>query len=793
MGLNNMNTPAPGNTDRWAVALGRQANRHPYLFMGLALLALLVIAAGARQLSFSNNYRIFFSPDNPELLTFERFQDTYTKNDNLFFVVFPSGGEVFTPRVAAAIEALTEAAWGIPYTSRVDSISNFQHSWAEGDDLTVDDLIRAADTLSPEALQDKRRVALAEPLLNGQLISPRAHASGVNVTLQYPEQSLTEVPRAVGAARQIAADIEARYPDVQVAITGISMLNNAFSESGQRDAATLIPFMYLALLVAMAAFLRSVWATVSALLVVAFSTVTAMGVAGYLGYTLDPISLVAPTIILTLAIADSVHLLVTLLTLIREGYTRTEALTESLRINFLPISITSLTTIVGFLALNFSDAPPFWALGNITAIGIAAAWCYTLLFLPAFLSIVPIDRLQSGRRDYTQRAMSAFAGFVTRHHRPVLLASLATATLCIAFVPRIQLNDEWVKYFDESMTFRRDADFAMRELTGLYLVEYSLPALEAGGISEPAYLRQLDHFTSWLRQHPDVVHVYSYSDIIKRLNKNMHADGTDWYRLPDQRELAAQYLLLYELSLPYGLDLNDRISLDKSATRVTVTLRELTTAETRAFIDQAGQWLTTNLPSAMYAEPTGATVMFSYISQRNIESMLTGNVLAVALIALIMILALRSTGLGLMSLLPNTIPILMTFGLWGLLVGKIGMAAATVSATSLGIVVDNTVHFLTKYLRARREHNADKPQAIRYAFRTVGGAVLLNALILAAGFLVLTASTFKINEEMGLLTAMAIVIALLVDFFMLPALLMLGQRNPRGARDEDKQLAYATH
>lgn len=780
-------------TDRWAVAIGETVTRRPLLTLAITLLFLFITALGAKNLSFSNNYRIFFSPENPELQTFDRFQDTYTKNDNFLFVIYPRTGQVFTSDITAVVEALTRAAWNIPFTSRVDSISNFQHSWAEGDDLTVDDLIRNGGELTSAMLDSKRRVALDEPLLNGQLISPSAHATGINVTLQYPEKSLTEVPQAVALARQIAADIEANHPDVHIALTGISMLNNAFAESGQADAMTLIPFMYLALLVAMILVLRSVTATLATLLVIAFSTVTAMGIAGYLGYTLDPISLMGPTIILTLAIADSVHILVTLLNLMREGHSKRSALVESLRVNFLAISITSLTTLVGFLALNFSDAPPFWALGNITALGIAAAWAYSLFFLPAVLTLLPLKVRIPAKQHQARSRMAAFADFVTRNHRPVLAASVAAAVLSISFLPRVQLNDEWVKYFDERMEFRQDADFAMQELTGLYLIEYSLPGADTGGVSEPEYLQHLELFTDWLRQHPDVVHVYSYSDIIKRLNKNMHGDDPDWYRLPDDRQLAAQYLLLYELSLPYGLDLNDRINVDKSASRVTVTLKELPTAETRAFLEQTRQWLDNNVPGYMRAAPTGASVMFSYISQRNIESMLTGNVLAVVLISIIMMAALRSIGLGALSLIPNTIPILMTFGLWGLLVGKVGMAAATVSATSLGIIVDNTVHFLTKYLRARREHNAERPHAIRYAFQTVGTAVLLNALILAAGFLVLTASTFKINEEMGLLTAMAIVIALVVDFFLLPALLMLGYRKTQGARDESKQLAYVTN
>ena len=361
--------------------------------------------------------------------------------------------------------------------------------------------------------------------------------------------------------------------------------------------------------------------------------------------------------------------------------------------------------------------------------------------------------------------MTAFADFVTRNHRSVLAVSVVAAMASIAFLPGSSLTTNGLNILMNAWNSVRDADFAMQDLTGLYLIEYSLPAQAAGGVSEPEYLVNLKAFTEWLRTQPDVVHVYSYSDIIQRLNKNLHGDDNEWYRLPDERELAAQYLLLYELSLPYGLDLNDRINIDKSASRVTVTIKELSTAETRAFLERSKTWLKANVPDYMAADPTGATVMFSFISQRNIENMLSGNAFAVVVIAIILMLSLRSFGLGALSLIPNTVPILMAFGLWGLLVGKVGMAAATVSATSLGIIVDNTVHFLTKFLRARREQSADIPQAIRYAFQTVGTAVLINALILAAGFLVLTTSTFKVNEEMGLLTAMTIIIALIVDFF----------------------------
>jgi predicted RND superfamily exporter protein len=289
-----------------------------------------------------------------------------------------------------------------------------------------------------------------------------------------------------------------------------------------------------------------------------------------------------------------------------------------------------------------------------------------------------------------------------------------------------------------------------------------------------------------------VEHVYSYADIIKRLNKNMHGDDSAWYRIPEDRELAAQYLLLYELSLPFGLDLNDRISVDKSASRVTVSLPEISTKRVREFIARSKTWLAFNAPGYMATEPTGATVMFSHISERNIKSMLTGNALALVLIALVIVFSLRSFRLGVLSLIPNTLPILVTFGLWAILVGRVGMAAATVTSTSLGIIVDDTVHFLAKYLRARREQNLDPPEAVKYAFDTVGQAIVATTIILGIGFSILATSTFLINAHMGLLTALAIAVAFLFDFTLLPVMLLIGHEQ-KGASYEPVSLPQETY
>ena len=290
-------------------------------------------------------------------------------------------------------------------------------------------------------------------------------------------------------------------------------------------------------------------------------------------------------------------------------------------------------------------------------------------------------------------------------------------------------------------------------------------------MSEPDFLQKVQAFADWYRQQPGVKQVSVIADTFKRLNKNMHGDDANWYKLPQERNLAAQYLLLYEMSLPYGLDLNNQVNLNKSATRVSVSLETISTSEILALEQRAINWMEKNAPE-LVTQGASPSLMFSNIGMRNIKSMLTGTVVALIVISMILIFALRSFKLGMLSLIPNLAPAGMAFGVWALLVGEVGLSISVVAAMTLGIVVDDTVHFLSKYLRARREQGLNAEDAVRYAFSSVGIALWVTTLVLVAGFMVLAQSHFQLNSGMGLLTAVTISIALFIDFLFLPPLLI---------------------
>nr|NIY15976.1 MMPL family transporter [Nitrospinaceae bacterium] len=665
---------------RWRIILG-------------TLLLVAIATAGGVFLNFSSDYRVFFSAENPQLKAFDTLQNTYTKNDNVLIALEPENGDMFTRENLAALEDLTRQAWQTPYSIRVESLTNFQHSWARGDDLVVRDLVKQAQSLTDPQLEAIRHTALTEPLLANRLISPLGHVAGINITVQLPGKSLTEVPEVADYARKLRDDFLAVHPEFKVYLTGVAMINNQFVESGQQDMMTLVPAMFAVIALLIWVVLRTLAGTLSTLLLIAISSAAAMGLAGWWGILLTPVSGNAPVYILTMAVADSIHILITLFHEMRQGKSRHSAIVESLRVNLKPVFITSVTTAIGFLSLNFSDSPPYRDLGNIVAAGVTVAFAASVTFLPALMAVLPLKA--PARASGSGDAMDRFAGFVIRRRRPLFWSLLAVIIVLAVQIPRIEINDTFEKYFDHRYTFRNDVDFTSENLTGFESIEYSLRSGEPEGISRPEYLAQLEAFKDWYRQQPNVTYVGSLSDIMKRLNKNMHGDDPAFYKLPEERELAAQYLLLYEMSLPYGLDLNNQINVDKSATRFTVVFKEINTREALALEEKAQGWLKTHgLPSMQRSYGSSPLIMFSHIAMRNVKSMIAGTGWALVLISGILIVALRNFKMGLISLIPNLVPAFMAFGFWALTFREIGMAVSVVIALSLGVIVDDTVHFL---------------------------------------------------------------------------------------------------
>ena len=747
--------------------------RRRWWVVALSVLLMVLVAAGGDRVVVANDFRLLLGENNPELAALNGLEDTYAASNTVLIAIAPQNGSVFTRSTLEAVEALTEEAWLTPHSSRVDSLTNYNHTYADGDDLIVEPLVDGANALSDDDLQRIRNIALSEPEIAGRLISRNERVAALAISFIKADDQSSIVAEVPDYLNSVLDEFRARHPALGFYLTGDVILNRTTAAAMEEGVRSTLPIGFLLVLLGSALLLRSAFGVVAIVFMMLFSILITIGFAGWTGMVLNPLTSAVPVVVMVLAVAHSIHIISAVLLAMRRGLDRHAAVADSLRSNASPVFLTSVTTMIGFLSLNSSDSPPVQVMGNLSAVGMLSIYIYSMTLLPALLSILPLR--PSRPRLEGSPLFERFGDFVIERHRLLLWSGLILSVAVITGIPRNEFSDDWTKSFDERYQFRRDTDFIINNLTGLNSLEYSLDAGVEGGITDPVYLQKVEMFAEWARNQPEVTHVRVFSDIMKRLNRSMHGDDPAEYRLPDDDELAAQYLLLYEFSVPFGADLNDRIDIAKSATRMTVTLADLPVRYMREFDRRAQSWIDSNAPG-LADRASGLSVVFAYLTQRNLESILRGTIIGMTLISLILIWVFRSLRLGLISLVPNFLPPALVFGLWGYLIGQISLAATITTIIAFGIIVDDTIHFMSKYLKGRRD-GLSGDAAVRNAFRTTGHALFTTSVVLAAGFVVFAFSGYEGVWILGLMVTMMVILGIIVDFLLLPPLLLKFDRR----------------
>ena len=742
-----------------------------WLTILLSLLVMLVLAAGATRLTVvETELRNHFSKSDPHIVALEQFEETYALSDVALVAIAPRNGTIFTQETLVAIEDLTERLWRTPYATRVDSISNYTHSKGFEDELVVEPLIDEASSLSDTDIERIMDIALGTEEIAGRFVSRDGRVAGLIVSITLPDDKRETAKREVtDYLYETIADAGGKYTSIDYHLIGEIILNSVIGDAINDEMAILGPIAFGTMLLVAFVLTRSLWGTLAIVLMLVAVIPSALGFAGWAGLKLFGESGAAPFVLMAVTVAHSVHIIEGMTGGLRQGMARTEATIHSLRMNVWPVFLTSFTTAIGFLSLNFVDMPPFKVMGNIVAFGAMCAFAFSVTLLPAFLSILPIRarKMREDKQDFFDR----LSRFVISY-RMTLLCSFGILTIfLVAGISKIELRENWLEVLDNSYEFRRSADFLSENFPGVETYEYPLDSGREGGITDIEYLKQVDAFADWYRAQPEFVHIFSIADVMKRLNKNLHGDNPDYYSLPDDPELAAQYLLLYEFSLPIGRDLNNLIDHDRKATRATVSVKSMASLEKINLDNRARAWLRQNAPS-METGATGSSIVGAHSYQRNIENMLSGTFVAMSIVSLLLFAVFRSIRLGLLSLIPNFIPAAMALGLWGYFVGEVGVPAAVVTAIAFGIIVDDTIHFMTKYTDSRKAGKLPS-ESVQIAFRSVGRALFTTTIVFGLGFMVFGASAVVANQVLGLLVGITVTIALLADFFFLPPLLML--------------------
>ena len=743
--------------------------RRRILLIIFGFIIAICFAVGMGNLKFETDGRVFFDENNPDRIALDKFEAEYSKDDSMIMIISPKDGKIFTEETLNFIGLLTADSWLLPYVRTVNSLTNFQSSYSENDDLIVSDLIPDIENISSQDIKKAKFAADNRIELKNQFVNANHSISQVNVLFRLPGLNpVVEIPFVMGEVNELVKKYKDLNPNIDIKLAGLVPTNAQFAKSAQDDGSTLTPLMIVATLLAVAILLRAAVGVGLVFIIIILCSLVSMGSLGWSGNLINNATVIAPLMVMTLTVASAVHVLSS----VRQTMLITDDKKEWARraiIDHGPaITVACLTTAIGFFSLNFSISPPFRQLGTIVGIGMFACLFYTLTMLPALITLLPYKKQTS--QAFMDKVMSNLAEFVIAQKNILMISTTAVIVFLGFGITQLKLEDDFLRYFDTKYELRQATDYYENNVGGLNALEYNIRTQSESGINDIDYLNKVDQLIAYMRAQPEISSVRGYTDVLKRLNQNMNGDDESYYKIPDTNIEAAQYLFLYELSLAYGLDLTDQINIDKSGLRLTAYVPNTTSS---AFLNldlRIQNWMAENAPE-LNTPATGQSVVYNKISSRDAPAMLKGTGYALIGISFIILLVLRNIKYGIISLIPNLLPAVMAFGLWGYSVGSVTLAVSIVVAMTLGIVVDDSVHFMLKYAKARKK-GLSPEDSVRDSFKNVGMALTITSIGLVIGFSILAQSGFAVNKDMAMLTAITIGFALFVDYLLLPPILM---------------------
>ena len=715
------------------------------------------MATGLARLESSADTRVFFG-DNKYHRDLQTFEQRFNQSNNILLLIRWTGHDILTSsEFANVLREATNQAWTLPYALRVESLANYPHLTADEDEFSLEPLL---DVLCPGDCLAERTDLLDDPMLVQRLVSADGTTLGVHIVFDLPFASPTAVQQITDSVRSLARSLDREHDGLETWFVGAVTMMAAFNEAAEQDVASLVPLVLGVMLVMLIITLGE--ARLALLLIGAgfYASLCAMGLAGLLGIQLNAATSIVPVVIITLVIASGLHLMLGFLRQYQEGGAGARDATRvALEMNVRPILLTSGTTMIGFLSMNFANAPPLKELGNLVAFGVLIGTSVLLLLMPLILRRFRRMRLinTTGWIDSVLQVVVA--------DRPALRWCVVLLVIsALAGLHRLEINDDFVHYLDESFEFRQAAEFSQEYMSGPNALDLSIAAAGPGGIFDPEYLEVVHELGGWLREEPLVANVVSMADIVWKI--------ADQFGESDVANLSTdeitQYVLAYELSLTAGQELEDFLDKTRATTRVSILLSGGDSKSVISLEDRIYEWFYAHAPPTFELTVTGINVPVAHMSVLNIRSMLTGILLSLVLIAAIVGGYFKSARVLLITAPAIFLPIAMGFGLWGWIVVNIGLAASVIAAVTIGIVVDDAIHIIYRYQHSRQTLGVEPPEAARITVLTVGNAVLITSLALALGFAFLSLSGFEINRSLGLCTMLIVLCGLAVDLVLLP-------------------------
>ena len=757
-------------------------------FRWLLLLLVFVITIFAfyemRTLKMDNSNEAFFLEGDPTKLLLDKFRDTFGNED--FIYVLIETDDFFRTDTIRLIKKLAEdLEEHIPYVKDMKFLGNVEYMEGVEGGIEISDLIEDIPE-TPGEMKLVRERAMNEPLYLDNLISRDGKTAAILLECEkYPDEKVDPRKEIPPAVYKILTKSE--YADLKVYAVGTPIIDYEMDEMTVRELSLfgivcIVLQMLILLWVA-----RGARGVITPLLVVILSIFWTLGLVGILDWTLSLMVAMLPIFLICVGIGDSMHIIAETQDQQDRGLARKDAIVKALALVGIPCLLTSVTTAAGFLSFLGTVLKPIRQLGVYAAIGVIMAFLLSLIMVPAVFSfgknkkkgIEPEGvsnpegekkKSPDYRNDIFDRALKRIALLNLKYPWAILGIFILMAALSVFGYRLIEVETNSIEFASTDLPVRQAYDYVDSHMGGSMSMEVMLDTGKKDGIKEIEFLRDMETLQNYIDRHPLTSKTSSVIDTIKKMRRAMHENRMEYYTLPETSAQASEYLFLYETS--GGEELDKQVSFNYDIARITARTKSLNSKDVRTFTSDISMFVKKNIDPSIKVEYTGTMpfveAMSNYVAQGQKRSF----ILAFSAITCMMIIVLRSFKLGLISMIPNVFPVLISLGLMGFAGVYLSIPLMILSPIIIGVAVDDTIHFFMRY---RREFNRTGTYegALKATLSTVGRPIMFTTMTLVLGFSVFGLSDMYNVVQFGLLAAFAFLWALLADFFFAPVLMLL--------------------
>lgn len=738
----------------------------------LALLTIVVTAAIAWGVTYTTtdaSSKAILADDDPYRQEVEQVDRDFPPSTGAIFAFMPRDGNIFSIASLRAMEALTERYAEVDSAVSVGSLINHRLDAVDADRFNRDYLVPDIADLDAQGLQQIRDIALADKDLTSTMLSPTGDMALASIRyLASPDDQDTRL-RIARSIVELRDSLREQHPQMKIYVLGRALFELDSYKAQIEDRTYLAPLVLGLNMLLLWFCLRSIAFSLCVMSVSFVTIVLTVGTMGWINIPFNQISNMGPLVVLTIALADSIHIVAVYLQGLNKSLDKLEAMRQSLAVNLQPVTLATVTTTMGFLSLNYCSSPGIYGFGNVVAIGVCWAFVVTFTLLPALMLLVPVNKVPQplGVRGIIE----AVARLVEK--RPRLLLSCGTLLIVatLAMLPLNKVDFSRFSFVDTESDFHIVYSALSEKIGNDQSLVYSINSGKYYGITEPEFLNTVEAFSNWLQEQPEASYVTSYLKFLKIQNMAEHDNDEAWKVLPQDNLQVIDYLVGYQLVQEIEPGLQPIFNPDYSAIRLIVGTSNLSNTQLLHFNERIEGWLEKNLKPEYRVMHGDNSILYARLEYSISMQLLEGFLVSFLLITATLLVGLRSVRYGLLSIVPNLFPATIVFGFWGLFVGELSPYVLMLFSISIGLVVDDSVHVLSKYIHARRE-GEEPEQAVRYALDKAGSAITITTLALAVGTMVLLFSNTYYYQNVALLLTPIIVVALLLDILFLPPLLV---------------------